>query len=85
LAHANPDVLIASMQALGVNPDQLIEQEGLGNVQGLVRWLGAFQDVHVNVREVVRVIRNSPYLPRVPVHGLVINIETGKLEMVDKG
>jgi len=85
LAHANPDVLVASMQALGVNPDQLIEQEGLGNVQGLVRWLGAFQDVHVNVREVVRVIRNSPYLPRIPVHGLVINIETGKLEMVDRG
>jgi carbonic anhydrase len=85
LAHANPDVLIASMQALGVNPDQLIEQEGLGNIQGLVRWLGAFQDVHVNVREVVRVIRNSPYLPRIPVHGLVINIETGKLEMVDRG
>jgi carbonic anhydrase len=85
LAHANPDVLVASMQALGVNPDQLIEQEGLGDVQGLIRWLGAFQDVHVNVREVVRVIRNSPYLPRVPVHGLVINIETGKLEIVDRG
>jgi carbonic anhydrase len=85
LAHANPDMLIASMQALGVNPDQLIEQEGLGNVQGLVRWLGAFQDVHVNVREVVRVIRNSPYLPKVPVHGLVINIETGKLELIDRG
>jgi carbonic anhydrase len=85
LAHANPDVLVASMQALGVDPNQLIEQEGLHNIQGLVRWLGAFQDVHVNVREVVNVIRNSPYLPKIPVHGLVINIETGKLEMVDRG
>src|SRR5205085_7919054 len=61
LAHTNPTALIASMQALGVDPQQLIEREGLGDVQGLVRWLGAFSDVHVNVREVVQVIRNSPF------------------------
>src|SRR5205085_5704019 len=61
LGHANHTALIASMQALGVDPQQLIEREGLGDVQGLVRWLGAFSDVHVNVREVVQVIRNSPF------------------------
>jgi carbonic anhydrase len=85
LAHANPDILIASMQALGVDPQKLIEQEELGDVKGLLRWLGAFSDVHVNVSEVVNVIRRSPYLPRIPVHGLVIDIITGKLEMVDRG
>jgi carbonic anhydrase len=84
LAHANPTALTASMQALGVDPQALIEQEELNDVQGLVSWLGAFDDVHVNVKEVVNVIRNSPYLPKIPVHGLVINIETGKLEMVDR-
>ena len=31
-----------------------------------------------------RSIRNSPYLPKIPVHGLVIDINTGKLEMVDR-
>jgi carbonic anhydrase len=85
LAHANPTALTASMQALGVDPLQLIQSEELENVQGLVDWLGAFSDVHVNVREVVSVIRNSPYLPKIPVHGLVIDIETGQLEMVDRG
>ncbi|HVB74553.1 MAG TPA: carbonic anhydrase [Ktedonobacteraceae bacterium] len=85
LAHANPTALTASMQALGVDPQQLIQNNDLGDTQGLVNWLGAFNDVHVNVREVVNVIRNSPYLPRIPVHGLVIDIETGKLEMVDRG
>src|SRR5216684_2608865 len=85
LAHANGEALIASMQALGVDPQKLIEQEELGDVKGLLRWLGAFNDVHVNVREVVNVIRKSPYLPRIPVHGLVIDIITGKLEMVDRG
>ncbi len=81
LAHANSTVLTASMQALGVNPQELIEKEELG----LVSWLGAFDDVHVNVKEVVNVIRSSPYLPKIPVHGLVIDINTGKLEMIDRG
>jgi carbonic anhydrase len=37
------------------------------------------------VKEVVNVIRNSPYLPKIPVHGLVIDINTGELEVVDRG
>lgn len=85
LAHPNATTLIASMQALGVDPQALIEKEGLGDIQGLMGWLGVFDDVHVNVQEVVKVIRNSPYLPKIPVHGLVIDINTGKLEMIDKG
>ncbi len=85
LAHADSTTLVASMQALGVDPHKLIEQEKLGDMQGLLRWFGVFNDVHVNVREVVNVIRRSPYLPKIPVHGLVIDIITGKLELVDKG
>jgi len=85
LSHADSTSLIASMQALGVDPHKLIEQEKLGDMQGLLRWFGVFNDVHVNVREVVNVIRRSPYLPKIPVHGLVIDIITGKLELVDKG
>lgn len=85
LAHANPTALTASMQALGVDPQALIKKEKLGNVQGLMNWLGAFDDVHINVKEVVNVIRDSPYLPKIPVHGLVIDINTGELEVVDRG
>lgn len=84
LAHADSTTLIASMQALGVDPQTLIEQEGLGDIRSLMRWLGAFNDVHVNVQEVVQVIRNSPYLPRIPVHGFVIDINTGKLTLIDR-
>lgn len=83
MSHVNPEGLIASMQALGVDPQQLIEREGLGDTNGLVRWIGAFSDVHINVKEVVQTIRTSPYLPRIPVHGAVIDINTGKLELVD--
>ncbi len=84
LSHVNAVAVTASMQALGVDPQQLIKQEGLGDIDGLTRWLGAFSDVHINVREVVDVIRKSPYLPKISVHGLVININTGKLEVVDR-
>jgi carbonic anhydrase len=72
------------MQALGVDPQQLIEREGLGDTDGLVRWIGAFHDVHLNVKEVVQAIRTSPYLPKIPVHGAVIDINTYKLELVDR-
>ncbi len=84
LGHVNSTALTASMQALGVDPQKLIQQEGLGDINGLMRWLGAFQDVHVNVKEVVNTIRTSPFLPRIPVHGLVIDINTGKLTVVDR-
>ncbi|HVB20354.1 MAG TPA: carbonic anhydrase [Ktedonobacteraceae bacterium] len=84
LSHVSPEGLIASMQALGVDPQQLIAREGLGDTDGLVRWIGAFSDVHINVKEVVQAIRSSPYLPRIPVYGAVIDINTGKLELVDQ-
>src|SRR5256886_15454342 len=78
-ARADPNVLIASMQALGVDPQPLIGKAGPKS------WIGAFDDVHVNVKEVVDIIRKSPFLPKIPVHGLVIDVETGKLEMVERG
>ncbi len=84
LSKVNPAALTASLQALGVDPQQLIEKEGLGDINGLVNWLGAFSDVHLNVKEVVNVIRTSPFLPKIPIHGLVIDINTGKLTVVDR-
>src|SRR5258708_2539033 len=83
LSKVNPVALTASMQALGVDPQQLIEKASLGNINGLVNWFGAFNDVHLNVKEVLKVIRNSPFLPKIPVDGLVIDINTGKLAVVD--
>jgi carbonic anhydrase len=84
LARVDPTTLIASMQALGVDPQQLIERQGFGNIEGLVKWIGAFGNVHLNVQEVVNVIRNSAFIPKIPVHGLVIDINTGKLTVVER-
>lgn len=84
LSRVEPAALASSMQALGVDPQQLSEREGLGSLDALVDWVGAFSDVHISVKETVEVIRNSPYLPKIPVHGLVIDITTGKLEVVER-
>ena len=81
LSHGNLAALTASMQALGVDPAQLPEQG-----EELLRWLGTFQDVRQNVARTAQAIRTSPYLPRsIPVHALVIDVQTGRLEMVDRG
>ncbi|GCE04148.1 beta-class carbonic anhydrase [Dictyobacter aurantiacus] len=85
LSKVDPTVLTSAMQALGVDPQQLIQQCNLKDANGLVDWIGAFKDVHLNVQEVVDIIRQSPFLPRIPVYGLVIDINTGKLTVVDDG
>ncbi len=71
----------AAMQALGVDPEMLPEKG-----EGLLRWLGTFHDVRQNVVRTAQAIRTSPYLPRnIPVHALVIDVHTGKLEMIERG
>lgn len=85
LSKVDPVVLTSSMQALGIDPQKLIATQRLKDIDGLVNWVGAFSDVHLNVQEVVKVIRNSPFLPKLPVYGLVIDINTGKLTVADDG
>ena len=52
----------------------------------LQRWLVGFDQVEDGVRQSVEVIRNHPLLPRdVPVHGLIIDPVTGKLDQLVDG
>ncbi|ASB87797.1 carbonic anhydrase [Bacillus sonorensis] len=50
------------------------------------QWLKSFDSVEDSVRDSVSVIKNHPLLPQdVPVHGLVIDPETGRLDLVVNG
>lgn len=52
----------------------------------LGEWLGAFHHPNENVRDVVGVIRQSPLIPRdVPVHGLMFDPNSGKLDLLING
>lgn len=49
----------------------------------LKTWLTGFDSVEESVSHSVNMIKNHPLLPKkVPVHGLVIHPETGKLDVV---
>jgi carbonic anhydrase len=52
----------------------------------LQRWLVGFDQVEEGVTQSVGIIRNHPLLPRdVPVHGMIMHPETGKLEVLVDG
>lgn len=52
----------------------------------LAGWLQGFDRVEDGVRESVKLIRQHPLLPPgVPVHGLLICPETGRLDLLDDG
>jgi carbonic anhydrase len=66
-------------------PEQTLAMLGNSGID-LVKWLTGFERVEDGVRQSVDVIRHHPLLPPgVPVHGLIIDPETGKLDLVVDG
>ena len=66
----------------GVSEEVLETLENAGVDLG--RWLRGFERVEDGVRESVKVVRNHPLLPNdLPVHGLLMDPETGRLDVVD--
>ena len=58
-----------------------IPQEEIDKVD-LKSWIGGFEDEEENVIDTVEKIRNHPLIPDVPIHGLMMDIVTGKLDVV---
>ncbi|WP_338453342.1 carbonic anhydrase [Niallia oryzisoli] len=78
------DDIIPNMLERGVSQKTLdtLEYSGI-DVQ---KWLKGFSNVEESVAYSVDVIKNHPLLPEnTPVHGLVIDPETGKLDLVVNG
>ncbi|MEW5761396.1 MAG: zf-TFIIB domain-containing protein [Candidatus Thermoplasmatota archaeon] len=52
----------------------------------LMSWFGGFMTEEENVKNVVRFLRGSKVIPKtIPVHGLLMNPNTGKLSIVVSG
>ena len=78
------DDMISNMKKRGVTQKTLdtLEYSGI-DVQ---KWLKGFSKVEESVAHSVDVIKNHPLLPEnTPVHGLVIDPETGKLDVIIDG
>jgi carbonic anhydrase len=65
-------------QALGIDRSRLPEN--------LTEFFGLFASERQNVLHGVEVVRSSPLIgPQIPVHGLLVDVETGKLEWLVNG
>jgi carbonic anhydrase len=50
------------------------------------KWLAGFESAEVGVRQSVEIVRQHPLLPAgIPVHGLIIDPATGKLDLLSDG
>ncbi|TDL76386.1 beta-class carbonic anhydrase [Peribacillus frigoritolerans] len=84
MSSLNPDSFLDKAKKRGISQDK-IDTLHYSGIQ-LEEWLKGFDKVEDSVKHSVDVIRNHPLLPAdVPVHGLVIDPSTGKLDLVEDG
>lgn len=79
-----PEPVIEEMKARGINPEtfKTLEHSGVD----VTNWLKGFDSVEESVTETVSNVKNHPLLAKsVPVHGLVMDPETGKVEVIVNG
>ncbi|WP_072327792.1 MULTISPECIES: carbonic anhydrase [unclassified Paenibacillus] len=83
MSSVNPERVKKKFIERGIKQDtiDIIEYSGMN----LERWLRGFDDVRESVRGSVNLIRNHPLIPDIPVHGLVIDPATGKLDVIVEG
>ena len=81
MAELREEELAAKMLARGVAPEAIAALR-----PSLRDWVGAFADPEGNVRHVVELLRTNPLLPPdVPVHGLMFDPATGRLDLLVRG
>jgi len=84
MSSVEPNQMINKMVERGVNKD-IINTISYAGID-LVEWLRGFGDVSTSVLKSVDIIRNHPLTPiGVPVHGLVMDPGTGKLDLLTSG
>lgn len=78
------DKIVEKMTARGVDPRtfEILKNSGVN----IDRWLEGFSDVEESVLHSVDMIKNHPLMIKdVSVHGLIIDPETGRLDLVSDG
>lgn len=79
MAGANADKLKATMLEKGISSEEIDKID-------IEDWIGAIESEESNVINGVEKINNSPLIPdNVPVHGLIMNPNSGKLDILING
>jgi carbonic anhydrase len=80
----DPKVVVGHMIERGI-PEDVIRTLSHSGIS-FERWLTGFDDVRSSVENSVDVVRKHPLLPpETPVHGMIIDPKTGKLDWVVDG
>ncbi|MBT2700909.1 carbonic anhydrase [Bacillus sp. ISL-40] len=76
--------VIESMMERGIS-EETIDTLSYSGIN-IKKWLHGFDNVTESVEHSVDIIKNHPLMPKgVPVHGLVIDPKTGKLDLIVDG
>jgi len=78
MAHVDIKALKSKMIESGILEDDISKYD-------LSEWIGGFESEEENVIDVCEKIKNHPLIPDVPIHGLIIDIVTGKLKILVNG
>ncbi len=80
----NPEKLMQKMRQSGIDHEtfDILKNSGIH----LSAWLKGFDNIEESVKNSVSIIHRHPLLPKnLPVHGLIIHPETGKLDWIVNG
>lgn len=80
----NAEAMIGRMKQSGISEETLtvIQNSGIK----LDAWLHGFNCVEESVKRSVEIVKNHPLLPKsTPIHGMIMDPETGKMEVVVDG
>lgn len=84
MSSVDPHKMVEHMIERGVSQD-IIDTISYTGID-FMEWLRGFGDVSTNVLKSVDLVRNHPLMPMgTPVHGLVIDPNTGKLDLLSDG
>lgn len=79
-----PDVMVEEMKKRGIS-EETLETLSYSGID-VRKWLHGFDNVRESVAHSVEIVKKHPLMPGdVPIHGLVIDPETGRLDQIING
>jgi carbonic anhydrase len=80
----NPDKIVEKAVKRGISTEVISTLTNAGI--DIKKWLQGFHSVEESIKESVNMIKNHPLIPKdIVIHGLIIEPETGKLDVIVNG
>lgn len=84
MSNLNVDKTLEKAIERGISPNVITTLTNAGI--DIRKWLQGFSSVEESIKESTELIKNHPLIPKdIKVHGLIIDPETGKLEVIVNG